>query len=96
VDSTQRILALPGIHIRLDEQLEEPRLHIIEVYGQRLDVPSPDAWAELIVVAADGIGHGKGGRQGANHSHTAWYGEDLQRSRTFLQAETATNKSVLR
>ena len=32
----------------------------------------------------------KSDRQGANRSHTAWYGEDLQRSRTFfLQAKAA-------
>jgi len=39
----------------------------------------------------------KSGRQGANHSHTAWYGEDLQRGRTFfLHAKTAVmNRSVL-
>ena len=39
----------------------------------------------------------KSGRQGANRSHTAWYGEKLQRSRAFFfQAKTAVmNKSVL-
>ena len=39
----------------------------------------------------------KSGRQGANRSHTAWYGEDVQRSRTvFLQAKTAVmNNSAL-
>jgi len=44
-----------------------------------------------------GLAMEKSGRQGANRSHTAWYGEDLQRSRTFfLQAKAAvTNKSVL-
>jgi len=44
-----------------------------------------------------GLAMEKSGRQGANRSHTARYGEDLQRSRTvFLQAKTAVmNKSVL-
>jgi hypothetical protein len=44
-----------------------------------------------------GLATEKGARQGVNRSHTAWYGEDLQRSRApFFRAKTAAmNKSAL-